>query len=74
MALGLPMGGWKDSDLGVRHGAEGIRKYTKLQAVSTNRFPLRRDIHMIPYDPSAYRLILRLVDVMYGTHRRHRNQ
>ncbi|MFF7640872.1 succinic semialdehyde dehydrogenase [Streptomyces canus] len=74
MALGLPMGGWKDSGLGVRHGAEGIRKYTKLQAVSVNRFPLRRDIHMIPYDPSAYRFILRLVDVMYGTRRRPRDK
>ncbi|KUM84171.1 MULTISPECIES: succinic semialdehyde dehydrogenase [Streptomyces] len=74
MALGLPMGGWKDSGLGVRHGAEGIRKYTKLQAVSINRFPLRRDLHMIPYDPSAYRLILRLVDFMYGTRRPHRKQ
>ncbi|MDN3028080.1 aldehyde dehydrogenase family protein [Streptomyces sp. S.PB5] len=74
MALGLPMGGWKNSGLGVRHGAEGLRKYTKLQAVSTNRFPLRRDPHMIPYDPSAYRLILRLVDLMYSTRRRHRDK
>ncbi|MFI6095022.1 succinic semialdehyde dehydrogenase [Lentzea sp. NPDC051213] len=67
MAMGLPMGGWKESGLGVRHGAEGIRKYTRLQAISTNRFPMRRDPHMIPYQPSAYRFILRLVDVMYGT-------
>ena len=74
MALGLPMGGWKNSGLGVRHGAEGIRKYTKLQAVSANRFPLRRDPHMIPYDPSAYRLILRLVDLTYGTRRIHRGR
>jgi len=66
MALGLPMGGWKESGLGVRHGAEGFRKYTRLQAVSTNRFPMRRDMHMIPYEPSAYRFILRLVDAMYG--------
>jgi len=70
MALGLPMGGWKQSGLGVRHGAEGIRKYTRLQAVSVNRFPMRRDPHMIPYQPSAYRLILRLVDVLYGARRK----
>ncbi|MFD4501589.1 aldehyde dehydrogenase family protein [Streptomyces sp. NPDC058457] len=66
MALGLPMGGWKESGLGVRHGAEGFLKYTRLQAVSINRFPMRRDMHMIPYEPSAYRSLLRLVDVMYG--------
>ncbi|MPY55962.1 aldehyde dehydrogenase family protein [Streptomyces spongiae] len=67
MALGLPMGGWKESGLGVRHGAEGIRKYTRLQAISANRFPMRRDMHMIPYEPSAYRFIVRLVDVLYGS-------
>ena len=72
MALGLPMGGWKESGLGVRHGAEGFRKYTRLQAISTNRFPMRRDMHMIPYEPSAYRFVLRLVDVMYGTGLRRR--
>ncbi|WP_257232717.1 hypothetical protein [Streptomyces sp. Rer75] len=66
MALGLPMGGWKGSCLGVRHGAEGIRKYTKPQAVSVNRFPMRRDMHMLPFDASSYRFILRLVTAMYG--------
>ena len=29
VALELPMGGWKDSGLGSRHGADGIRKYTQ---------------------------------------------
>ncbi len=28
-ALELPMGGWKTSGLGSRHGAGGIRKYTQ---------------------------------------------
>ena len=28
------MGGWKASGLGTRHGAGGIRKYCKQQAVS----------------------------------------
>ena len=66
MALGLPMGGWKGSGLGVRHGAEGILKYTKLQAVSVNRFPMRRDLHMLPYAPETYRRIMRLANAMYG--------
>jgi acyl-CoA reductase-like NAD-dependent aldehyde dehydrogenase len=74
MAFGLPMGGWKESGLGVRHGAEGIRKYTRLQAVSVNRFPTRRDLHMLPFDPSAYRSILRLVDLMYGNRLRRRGK
>ena len=69
MALGLPMGGWKGSGLGVRHGAEGIRKYTRMQAISVNRFPMRRDPHMLPFDASSYRFILRMVTALYGRRR-----
>ena len=29
----LPMGGWKASGLGSRHGADGIRKYCRRQSV-----------------------------------------
>ena len=32
-ALELPMGGWKASGLGSRHGPDGIRKYTKRQSL-----------------------------------------
>ena len=35
VALELPMGGWKSSGLGTRHGADGIRKYTKKQTWSS---------------------------------------
>jgi len=33
-ALELPMGGWKTSGLGTRHGPEGIRKYCKKQTAA----------------------------------------
>ena len=36
-ALNLPMGGWKTSGLGTRHGAGGIRKYTKTQSLLVTR-------------------------------------
>ena len=32
-ALELPMGGWKESGLGSRHGKDGIRKYTRRQSL-----------------------------------------
>ncbi|HYH44308.1 MAG TPA: aldehyde dehydrogenase family protein, partial [Thermoanaerobaculia bacterium] len=32
-----PMGGFKDSGVGRRHGAEGIRKYTEPQTVAVQR-------------------------------------
>jgi succinate-semialdehyde dehydrogenase/glutarate-semialdehyde dehydrogenase len=36
-AMGAPMGGFKDSGIGRRHGPDGIRKYTEPQTISTNR-------------------------------------
>jgi len=36
-SLGAPMGGWKDSGLGRRHGAEGILKYTESQTIARQR-------------------------------------
>ncbi|MGH3090622.1 MAG: succinic semialdehyde dehydrogenase [Rubrobacteraceae bacterium] len=40
-SIDAPMGGFKDSGLGRRHGAEGILKYTESQTISTQRlFPI----------------------------------
>ena len=36
-SVDAPMGGMKDSGLGRRHGADGIRKYTESQTVSVQR-------------------------------------
>ena len=38
LALELPMGGWKASGLGSRHGAAGIRKYCRQQSLLVTRF------------------------------------
>jgi acyl-CoA reductase-like NAD-dependent aldehyde dehydrogenase/choline dehydrogenase-like flavoprotein len=49
-ALELPMGGWKASGLGSRHGADGIRKYAKRQSLMiTPGYAPARDLHMFPY-------------------------
>ncbi|MQA73725.1 MAG: aldehyde dehydrogenase family protein [Solirubrobacterales bacterium] len=37
--LGLPMGGWKDSGIGVRHGAQGIRRFCRTEALTIPRLP-----------------------------------
>ncbi len=66
VALELPMGGWKASGLGTRHGADGIRKYTKRQTLLVTRFaPLKRDLHMMPYGRRRTRLIERLLRLVY---------
>jgi acyl-CoA reductase-like NAD-dependent aldehyde dehydrogenase/choline dehydrogenase-like flavoprotein len=49
-ALELPMGGWKNSGLGSRHGPDGIRKYTKRQSLMiTPGYAPARDAHFFPY-------------------------
>jgi acyl-CoA reductase-like NAD-dependent aldehyde dehydrogenase/choline dehydrogenase-like flavoprotein len=49
-ALELPMGGWKASGLGSRHGADGIRKYAKRQSLMiTPGYAPSREAHMYPY-------------------------
>jgi len=66
LALELPMGGWKESGLGVRHGAAGLRKYTRQQAVMTMRVPLKREIHFFPYNARVTNLITRGIKLFWG--------
>ena len=54
LALELPMGGWKASGLGSRHGAGGIRKYTRQQSILvTPGYAPARDPHHFPYSAEA---------------------
>ena len=67
LALELPMGGHKTSGLGSRHGAGGIRKFTKEQAiVVTPRFALKRELHMFPYTAKWTRRLTRTLKFLYG--------
>ncbi len=53
-AIELPMGGWKDSGLGSRHGPDGIRKYAKRQSILlAPGYAPARELHMLPYDGEA---------------------
>jgi acyl-CoA reductase-like NAD-dependent aldehyde dehydrogenase len=71
VALELPMGGWKTSGVGFRHGPGGIRKYCRQQSLLVTRFaPTKKDIHMLPYKPGSTRLIGRLIRLVYGRGKR----
>jgi acyl-CoA reductase-like NAD-dependent aldehyde dehydrogenase len=70
VALELPMGGWKSSGLGARHGADGIRKYTKKQAIVVTRLAPKRDLHMLPYSAKRTKLIARMLKLVYGRGKR----
>jgi acyl-CoA reductase-like NAD-dependent aldehyde dehydrogenase len=70
VALELPMGGWKASGLGSRHGADGIRKYTKKQTLLVTRLAPKKDLHMLPYKGGRTKLIQRLLGLLYGRGKR----
>jgi acyl-CoA reductase-like NAD-dependent aldehyde dehydrogenase len=61
VALELPMGGAKQSGIGNRHGAGGIRKYCEPQTILISRSFPRRDMHMFPYNEKTTRRIGKLV-------------
>jgi acyl-CoA reductase-like NAD-dependent aldehyde dehydrogenase len=69
-ALNLPMGGWKASGLGSRHGANGIRKYTKVQSLLVTRRALKREPFMFPYKASRTMLLRRVFKFLYGRGKR----
>ena len=66
-ALEAPMGGIKESGLGVRHGADGIRKFTTVQTILvTPRWAPAREPHMHPYSARRTRLLMRALRLVYG--------
>src|SRR5215208_6613207 len=69
-ALELPMGGWKASGLGSRHGAGGIRKYCAQQALMVTRFAPKKDIHMFPNTRLKSGVIGRVLKLLYGRGKR----
>lgn len=56
-AMDAPMGGFKESGVGRRHGPEGIRKYTEPQSIITNRTSLQ---------VSSYETALSINDTLEG--------
>ncbi|MBJ8337562.1 aldehyde dehydrogenase family protein [Antrihabitans sp. YC3-6] len=52
-SFALPMGGWKESGVGARWGgAAGVRKYCRVQAITTPRMPTQqKELIWFPYSP-----------------------
>jgi acyl-CoA reductase-like NAD-dependent aldehyde dehydrogenase len=69
-ALNLPMGGWKTSGLGTRHGAAGIRKYTKVQSLLVTKRALKREPFMFPYTARQTKLLRTMLKLFYGRGKR----
>jgi acyl-CoA reductase-like NAD-dependent aldehyde dehydrogenase len=64
----LPMGGWKQSGLGVRFGGPtGILKYCKQQSYCAERIELGSEIHWYPYTKRKNRIAAAAVRLL-GAH------
>jgi acyl-CoA reductase-like NAD-dependent aldehyde dehydrogenase len=62
----LPMGGWKQSGIGSRHGADGISKYCRRQSVTVSTSAVVPNVHFFPNTPSASRILQYTVKLLYG--------
>lgn len=48
-AMDVPMGGWKQSGIGFRHGEPGIKKYCRSESLVITRFGGKREPTWYPY-------------------------
>lgn len=64
----LPHSGWKSSGIGARFGgADGIRKYTRQQAITAPRGPvLKSELLWYPYTPKRGKFVARLLRLITG--------
>jgi len=62
-----PSGGMKESGIGKRHGAEGIRRFCHQQVIVTDRFGLKREFFWYPYTVQTERLLSRALGVIYSS-------
>ena len=71
LVVAAPLGGVKASGVGVRHGAEGIRIWTRQRAVNVRRLPLASVDRLVqermafPYDRRVLRLMQAAVRLLY---------
>jgi acyl-CoA reductase-like NAD-dependent aldehyde dehydrogenase len=70
VVMEAPMGGWKTSGLGTRHGSGGIRKYTKQQTLLVTRLAMKKDLHMFPYSAKRSERLMKLIRFLYGRGKR----
>jgi len=56
-AMDVPMGGWKQSGIGTRHGEGGIKKYCRSESLVITRFGGKREPTWYPYTKTRRRIL-----------------
>jgi acyl-CoA reductase-like NAD-dependent aldehyde dehydrogenase len=59
LAMDVPMGGWKESGIGFRHGEYGIKKYCRPESLVVTRFAGKREPTWYPYNRTRRGLVNR---------------
>ena len=59
-ASDVPMGGWKESGIGFRHGEYGIKKYCRTESLVVTRFAGKREPTWYPYTKARRGLVGRI--------------
>src|SRR5919204_6965694 len=73
LAQEAPFAGMKESGMGARHGAPGIRKYCRTQTILVTRFAPSKEPTMYPYTATKAKLLERAMVLLFGRKRRKRN-
>jgi betaine-aldehyde dehydrogenase len=60
VAMDVPMGGWKESGIGFRHGEYGIKKYCRPESILVTRVGGKREPTWYPYTKTRRGLINRV--------------
>ncbi|HEY7455742.1 MAG TPA: aldehyde dehydrogenase family protein [Solirubrobacterales bacterium] len=64
--MDVPMGGWKDSGIGFRHGEYGIKKYCRPESVIVSRLGGKREPTWYPYTKTRRGLIGRVARAFHA--------
>jgi acyl-CoA reductase-like NAD-dependent aldehyde dehydrogenase len=59
-ATEVPMGGWKQSGIGSRHGQQGIKKFCRTESLVITRFAGKREPTWYPYTRGRRGLVARI--------------
>jgi betaine-aldehyde dehydrogenase len=60
-AVEVPMGGWKSSGIGYRHGAYGIQKFVRSSSIVSPKGPtMKNELTWFPYTPRKRGFVKRL--------------
>jgi acyl-CoA reductase-like NAD-dependent aldehyde dehydrogenase len=72
-AVEVPMGGWKTSGIGYRHGAYGIQKFVRSTSIVSPKGPaMKSELTWFPYTPRKRGVVKRLFRLLNGRGLRNR--